>query len=35
MKLIVDPQSEDKLVDLYMDSWMKDHVDEKNLILHF
>lgn len=31
MKLIVDPGSEDKLVDLYMDSWMKEYKDEKLL----
>eukprot|EP00435_Cladocopium_sp_Y103_P048673 s811_g14.t1 len=31
VKLIVDPNSEDKLVDLYMDSWLKDFKDEKNL----
>ena len=31
MKLIVDPGQEDKLVDLYMDSWIQDYKDEKNL----
>ena len=31
MKLIVDPGQEDKLVDLYVDSWINDYKDEKNL----
>ena len=31
VKLIVDPGQEDKLVDLYVDSWIKDYKDEKNL----
>ncbi|CAL1156779.1 unnamed protein product, partial [Cladocopium goreaui] len=29
VKLIVDPGQEDKLVDLYVDSWIKDYKDEK------
>ena len=31
VKFVVDPGSEDKLADLYMDTWLKDHVDEKHL----
>ena len=33
VKLIPDPGMEDKLVDLYMDSWLPDYKDEKNLDL--
>lgn len=33
VKFIVDPMSEEKLVDLYMDTWMKDHKDEKKLVI--
>ena len=31
VKLIVDPGQEDKLVDLYVGSWINDYKDEKNL----
>jgi len=33
VKLIPDPGMEDKLVDLYMDSWLPDYKDEKHLDL--